>query len=216
SLDWSSYVCSSDLIVEVAAAILAAVVHDLHAPAAAARAPIHAAYTGSAVLVGTSPVLVVLLARDGPQMLRVYTRTHVASVIKLHPGGDRAAVHLVYGAVREDMPPAPSDLAVAEPARSRCPQPAPVRLGRHLDLGESALFESGWIKMFRRYAVLLAANVSKSRPGSDGAAVPLIRCVVRKDRPSIPSDLAVAVPARTCRPQPAPIWVGGYLDLREQ
>src|SRR5690606_11907429 len=121
-------------IVEVAAAILAAVVHDLHAPAAAARAPIHAAYTGSAVLVGTRPVLVVLLARNGPQMLRVYTRTHVANVVELHPGGDRPAVHLVYGAARVDMPPVPCGHAVAEPVRSRRPHPAPVRLGRHLYL----------------------------------------------------------------------------------
>src|SRR5690606_15756412 len=200
-------------IVEVAAAILAAVVHDLHAPAAAARAPIHAAYTGSAVLVGTRPVLVVLLARNGPQMLRVYTRTHVANVVELHPGGGRPAVHLVYGAVRGDVPPVPSGLAIAVPVRTCRPNPAPVRLDRHLDLREQALFEGLWRKMIRANAELLAATVSKARLRRNGAVVHLICRVVRKDRPSIPCDLAVAVPVRTGRPQPAAVRVGRYLDL---
>src|SRR5690606_30477255 len=146
-------------------------------------------------------------------MLRVYTRTHVANVVELHPGGDRPAVHLVYGAVRGDVPPVPSGLAIAVPVRTCRPNPAPVRLDRHLDLREQALFAGLWRKLRRAYAGPLAANVSKPRPGRNGPAVHLICRAVRKDLPPIPCDLAVAVPVRTGRPQPAAVRVGRYLDL---
>src|SRR5690606_32815800 len=124
-------------VVEVTAEAVAAVVLDLHFPAPAALVPGHAAHAGSVVLVGTRPVLVVLLVRDDPQMVRADTVPRVAEVVEEHPGRDRADVQLVGRSVRVDQPSVPADPAVAVPGRSPHPNPTGVRVGWvDLDLGK--------------------------------------------------------------------------------
>src|SRR5690606_8108117 len=137
---------------------------DTYLPAPAARVPAHAAHAGAAVLVGTGPVLLVLLVRDDPQMIRADTAPRVAKVIKGHPRRDRADVQLVCRPVRLDQPPVPPDLAVAA-GRSSNPNPAPVRGGRvEHDLREQALLK-------RRHSAASAARAARiaSRPFASAA-----------------------------------------------